>query len=217
MDRGAAALTSERSARDRVLGVVRCAMRAGPSDATALLHAWGRGDRSALDELIPLVQNELRKLARRQMNRERAGHTLQITALVNEAFIRLIDGKQVQWQNRAHFFAIAARLMRRILVDSARARSYQKRGGGAAMLSLDEALTISPSRSREIVALDDALTALAEIDPRKSQVVELRYFGGLSVEDTAEALHVSADTVMRDWRLARGWLLRELSAQPPGP
>lgn len=190
------------------------AIPAGPSNATALLQAWGRGDRSALDELIPLVQNELRKLARRQMNRERADHTLQVTALVNEVFIRLIDGKHVQWQNRAHFFAIAARLMRRILVDSARARSYQKRGGRAAMLSLDEALTISPSRSREIVALDDALTALAEIDPRKSQVIELRYFGGLSVEDTAAALHVSPDTVMRDWRLARGWLLRELSAEP---
>jgi len=159
------------------------------------------------------VQNELRRLARRQMDRERPGHTLQATALVNEVFIRLIDGKQVHWRNRAHFFAIAARLMRRVLVDSARARHYQKRGGGAAMLSLDEALTMSPERGREIIALDDALTTLAQADPRKSQVVELRYFGGLSVEETAEALQVSPDTVTRDWRLARGWLLRELSGK----
>jgi RNA polymerase sigma factor (TIGR02999 family) len=161
------------------------------------------------------VQNELRRLARRQMDRERPGHTLQATALVNEVFIRLIDGKQVHWRNRAHFFAIAARLMRRVLVDSARARHYQKRGGGAAMLSLDEALTMSPERGREIIALDDALTTLAQADPRKSQVVELRYFGGLSVEETAEALQVSPDTVTRDWRLARGWLLRELSGKSP--
>ena len=159
------------------------------------------------------MQNELRRLARRQMDRERPGHTLQATALVNEVFIRLIDGKQVHWRNRAHFFAIAARLMRRVLVDSARARHYQKRGGGAAMLSLDEALTMSPERGREIIALDDALTTLAQADPRKSQVVELRYFGGLSVEETAEALQVSPDTVTRDWRLARGWLLRELSGK----
>ena len=161
------------------------------------------------------MQNELRRLARRQMDRERPGHTLQATALVNEVFIRLIDGKQVHWRNRAHFFAIAARLMRRVLVDSARARHYQKRGGGAAMLSLDEALTMSPERGREIIALDDALTTLAQADPRKSQVVELRYFGGLSVEETAEALQVSPDTVTRDWRLARGWLLRELSGKSP--
>lgn len=147
------------------------------------------------------------------MNRERPGHTLQATALVNEVFIRLIDGKQVQFRNRAHFFAIAARLMRRILVDAARARNYQKRGGGAPLVSLDEALMISPERDRELVALDDALTALADVDARKSQVVELRYFGGLSVEDTAAALDVSGDTVMRDWRLARGWLLRELSSK----
>ena len=184
-----------------------------PSAATALLQAWGRGDRHALDTLIPLVHRELRKLAQRQMNRERPGHTLQATALVNEVFIRLIDGKQVQFRNRAHFFAIAARLMRRILVDAARARNYQKRGGGAALVSLDEALTISPERDRELVALDDALTALADVDARKSLVVEMRYFGGLSVEDTAAALDVSADTVMRDWRLARGWLLRELSGR----
>jgi RNA polymerase sigma-70 factor, ECF subfamily len=149
------------------------------------------------------------------MGRERAGHTLQTTALVNEVFVRLIDGKQVEWRNRAHFFAIAARLMRRILVDAARAHRYQKRGGGAPVFSLDEALTVSAERSREIVALDDALKELAEVDERKSQVVELRYFGGLSVDETAAALDVSPDTVMRDWRLARGWLLRALSNEQP--
>jgi RNA polymerase sigma factor (TIGR02999 family) len=149
------------------------------------------------------------------MGRERAGHTLQATALVNEVFVRLIDGERVEWRNRAHFFALAARLMRRILVDSARARRYQKRGGGAAPVPLDESLVVAPERSREIVALDDALEALAAIDARKSQVVELRYFGGLSVEETAEALHVSRDTVLRDWRLARGWLLRELTRRSP--
>ena len=136
---------------------------------------------------------------------------------VNEVFIRLIDGKKVERRNRAHFFAMATRLMRRILVDAARARKYQKRGGNTPHVSLDEALVVSPARGREIVALDDALEALAKIDARKSQIVELRYFGGLSVEDTAEALHVSPETVMRDWRLARGWLLRELSGQPQEP
>lgn len=200
---------------ERVKVRVQSAIPDRPSDATELLQAWGRGDRRALDELMPLVQNELRKLARGHMGRERRGHSLQATALVNEVFLRLIDGKQVQWRNRAHFFAIAARLMRRVLVDSARSRKYQKRGGGAPVVSFDEALIVSPERSREIVALDDALTALADVDPRKSQVVELRYFGGLSVEDTAEALDVSADTVKRDWRLARAWLLRELSGKPP--
>jgi RNA polymerase sigma factor (TIGR02999 family) len=186
-----------------------------PLSATVLLQAWGRGDQRALDQLASLVHHELQRLARRHMGRERAGHTLQTTALVNEVFVRLIDGKQVEWRNRAHFFAIAARLMRRILVDSARAQRYQKRGGGAPVVSLDEALTVSPERSREIVALDDALKALADVDERKSQVVELRYFGGLSVEETAAALDVSPDTVMRDWRLARGWLLRELSGDQP--
>jgi RNA polymerase sigma factor (TIGR02999 family) len=160
---------------------------------------------------MPLVQHELLKLARHHMGRERAGHTLQATALVNEVFVRLIDGGRVEWQSRTHFFALAARLMRRILVDSARAHKYQKRGGGAPVVALDEALIVSQERSREIVALDDALEALAAIDPRKSQVVELRYFGGLSVEETAEALKVSRDTVLRDWRMARGWLLRELT------
>jgi RNA polymerase sigma-70 factor, ECF subfamily len=183
--------------------------------ATALLQAWSRGDERALDELALLVQDQLHRLARRHMSREAAGHTLQTTALVNEVFVRLIDGKEVEWRDRAHFFAMAARMMRRILVDAARARRYQKRGGGAPVVSLDEALTVSPERSRDIVALDEALKALAKVDARKSQVVELRYFGGLTVEETAAALDVSADTVMRDWRIARGWLLRELTDEAP--
>jgi RNA polymerase sigma factor (TIGR02999 family) len=186
---------------------------AAPANPTSLLLAWGRGDRSALDQLMPLVEDELRRLARRQMARERVGHTLQATALVNEAYLRLIEVNQVQWQNRAHFFAMASRMMRRILVDAARAHRYQKRGGGAEKVSLDEALVVSREPRHELIALDDALNTLAAIDLRKSQVVEMRFFAGLSVEETAEALHVSADTVMRDWRLARVWLLRELSGE----
>jgi RNA polymerase sigma factor (TIGR02999 family) len=186
---------------------------AAQANPTSLLLAWGRGDQSALDQLMPLVEDELRRLARRHMSRERVGHTLQATALVNEAYLRLIEVTQVQWQNRAHFFAMASRVMRRILVDAARARRYQKRGGGAERVSLDEVLVVSSEPRHELVALDDAQSALAAIDARKSQVVEMRFFGGLSVEETAEALHVSADTVMRDWRLARGWLLRELSGE----
>jgi RNA polymerase sigma-70 factor (ECF subfamily) len=164
--------------------------------------------------LIPLVHAELRRLARRQMGRERQGHTLQATALVNEAYLRLIDIRQVRWQNRTHFFAVSARLMRRILVDFARSRLYQKRGAGAPKVSLDEALLVAPGRGKDLVALDDALLALSAFDPRKGQVVELRYFGGLSVEETAETLHVSPDTVMRDWKLAKVWLLRELGKAP---
>jgi RNA polymerase sigma-70 factor, ECF subfamily len=180
---------------------------------TTLLLAWGRGDETALDQLIPLVHDELRQLARRHMARERPGHTLQATALVNEAYLRLIEVNQVRWQNRAHFFAMASRVMRRILVDAARARGYQKRGGGAETVSLDEALLVSGEPRQDLIALDDALNALAAFDLRKSQVVEMRFFGGLSVEETAEALHVSADTVMRDWRLAKVWLVRELSGE----
>ena len=153
---------------------------------------------------------ELHRLAHREMGRERAGHTLQTTALVNEVYLRLIDVSRVQWQDRAHFFAMSARLMRRILVDHARSRLSQKRGGATRRVSLDEALTVSPERGADLVALDDALKALAAVDARKSQVVELRYFGGLSVEETAESLHVSSDTVLRDWSLAKVWLLREL-------
>ena len=183
------------------------------ANPTTLLLAWGRGDETALDQLIPLVHDELRQLARRHMAGERPGHTLQATALVNEAYLRLIEVNQVRWQNRAHFFAMASRVMRRILVDAARARGYQKRGGGAETVSLDEALLVSGEPRQDLVALDDALNALAAFDLRKSQVVEMRFFGGLSVEETAEALHVSADTVMRDWRLAKVWLVRELSGE----
>ena len=183
---------------------------AAPPNPTSLLLAWARGDQSALDQLMPLVEDELRQLARRHMARERVGHTLQATALVNEAYLRLIEVKQVQWQNRAHFFAMASRVMRRILVDAARAHRYQKRGGGAERVSLDEALVVSPEPRQELIALDDALNALAAFDARKSQVVEMRFFGGLTIEETAEALQVSRDTVKRDWKMAKLWLLREL-------
>jgi len=172
--------------------------------------AWGRGETTAFDRLVPLVHDELRRPARRYMARERPGHSLQATALVNEAYLRLIEVQRVQWQNRAHFFAMAARLMRRILVDAARSRGHQKRGGGAPVLSLDEALVVPTEPGKDLVALDEALTALASVDSRKSQVVEMRFFGGLSLEETAEALHVSRDTVKRDWKMAKLWLLREL-------
>lgn len=180
---------------------------------TELLVAWGSGDRSALDELVPLVHQELRRLARLQMRGERDNHTLQTTALVNEVFLRLIDLRRIRWQDRAHFLALSARLMRRILVDHARSRNYQKRGGGAATVALDDGLVASPERGADLVALDDALEDLARVDARKSQVVELRFFGGLSVEETAEALNVSPETVLRDWRLAKVWLLREISGR----
>jgi RNA polymerase sigma factor (TIGR02999 family) len=181
-------------------------------DVTGLLVAWGRGDESALDELMPIVHGELRRLARRLMRGERGNHTLQTTALVNEAYLRLVDISRVRWQDRAHFFAMSARLMRRILVDHARSRKYLKRGGMLRRVSLDEALVVS-ERGTDLVALDDALDALAAVDQRKSQVVELRFFGGLSLEETAEALQVSGETVGRDWRLAKAWLLRELSRE----
>lgn len=184
----------------------------GPStqQVTKLLQAWGRGQDAALDELLPLVHQELRRLARCYMFGERPGHTLQTTALVNEAYLRLVNSRQVNWQNRAHFFAISAQLMRRILVDSARARGYQKRGGGAPKVTLDEALIGPEEKGQELVALDDALKALSAVDPRKSRVVELRFFGGLGVKETAEVLKVSPDTVLRDWRLAKAWLAREM-------
>ena len=184
-----------------------------PAHVTALLVAWGGGDDAALEQLMPLVHTELRRLARREMSRERPGHTLQTTALVNEAYIRLIDLSRVRWQDRAHFFAMSARLMRRILVDHARARRSQKRGGGVPNVSIDEANVIAPERGLDLVALDDALQALSTVDERKGRVVEMRFFAGLSVEETAEALHVSAETVMRDWRLAKVWLLRELGGK----
>jgi len=180
-------------------------------DLTQLLVAWRDGDRSALNELIPLVHDELRRLAHRYMSGERAGHTLETTALVNEAYIRLIDSSRVQWKNRAHFFAVSAQLMRRILVDYARSHRSAKRGGGATPVPLDDALVLSSDLDPDLVALDEALSRLASLDERKSQVVELRFFGGLAVEETAEVLGVSADTVMRDWRLAKSWLMREMS------
>jgi RNA polymerase sigma-70 factor (ECF subfamily) len=182
---------------------------------TEMLVAWSNGDKSALERLIPLVHDELHRLAHRYMNRERPGHMLQTTALVNEAYLRLVDSSHVRWQNRAHFFAVSAQLMRRILVDFARSRNYLKRGGNAVQVSLDEALAILPEQDADLVALDEALNALAAIDERKSRVVELRFFGGLNIEETAEVLKVSPDTVMRDWRLAKVWLLRELSAEKP--
>jgi RNA polymerase sigma-70 factor, ECF subfamily len=179
-------------------------------EITQLLLAWSDGDQVALEKLTPLVYAELRRLAKGYMFGERPGHTLQTTALINEAYLRLIDWKSVRWQGRAHFFGVAAQLMRRILVDFARARHYAKRGGAAQQVSLDEAVTIHEDRSAEIIALDEALKSLAEIDPRKSQIVELRFFGGLSAKETAEALKVSQRTVEREWSSARAWLYREL-------
>jgi RNA polymerase sigma-70 factor, ECF subfamily len=177
---------------------------------TQLLVAWGAGDESALAKLAPLVYEELRRLARRYMAGERVGHTLQTTALVNEAYLKLVDIHQVKWQNRTHFFAMSARLMRRILVDFARSKRFQKRGAGAKMVPLDEALAVL-SAGHDLVAVDDALKALADVDARKSQVVEMRFFGGLTVEETADALNVSPETVMRDWKVAKAWLSRELA------
>jgi RNA polymerase sigma factor (TIGR02999 family) len=182
-----------------------------PQEVTALLVAWSNGDRAALDKLMPLVYEELRHLAHRYMGKERAGHTLQTTALANEAYLKLINEREMRWQNRAHFFAVAAQMMRMILVDYARSRRYAKRGGGARQVSLDEALVISDERTGDLIALDDALSGLAALDERKSRVAELRFFGGLSVEETAEVLKVSPVTVMREWRLAKAWLHRELS------
>ena len=186
---------------------------AAPSanEVTQLLLGWADGDEAAFQRLVPLVHGELRRLAQWHMDAERPGHTLQATALVNEAYLRLIDVTKVRWQNRAHFFALSARLMRRILVDFARSRHYQKRGGGAARVTLDSALEISDEKSDVLIAIDDALASLAEVDVRKSQVVEMRFFGGLSVEETAEALHVSPETVMRDWKMAKLWLRREIN------
>jgi RNA polymerase sigma factor (TIGR02999 family) len=193
-------------------------MAAPPDEATTpprgevsqLLRAWSEGDRSALDKLTPIVYDELRRLARRYLKRERPGHTLQTTALVNEAYTRLVDYKRMQWQNRAHFFAVSAQLMRRILVEHAR-RHNLKRGGGVQHVTLEEAAVVGGGRAADLVALDDAMQALARIDPRKVQVVELRFFGGLSVPETAEVLKVAPVTVMRDWSTAKAWLYREMT------
>jgi RNA polymerase sigma-70 factor, ECF subfamily len=178
---------------------------------TQLLQAWGNGDQQALELLTPLVYKELHRLAERYMADERPGHTLQTTALVNEAYLRLVDVRGVSWQNRAHFFALCARTMRRILIDFARSRQYQKRGGDVVAVAIDEALEVVEQPSVNLVALDDALNDLPKLDPRKAQVVELRFFGGLSVEEAAEALKISPETVMRDWKFARVWLARHLS------
>jgi RNA polymerase sigma factor (TIGR02999 family) len=182
-------------------------------EITQLLVAWADGDPSALEQLAPLVHAELHRLAHHYMGGERPGHLLQTTALVNEAFIRLIDWKNVRWQNRAHFFAVSAQMMRRILVDFARENQYLKRGGGTLHLSLSEVAAFSECGDADLVELDDALTALAKVDERKAQVVEMRFFGGLSVKEVAEVLKVSEETVMRDWRLAKVWLLRELGQE----
>lgn len=179
-------------------------------EITQLLLAWNQGDEQALNRLVPLVHGELHRLAHRYMAGERPGHPLQTTALVNEAYLRLIDSSRVRWQNRAHFFAVSAQLMRRILVDVARARAKLKRGGDAIPMSLDEAMDMPREPGPDLIALDDALTMLAAFDERKSKVIELRFFGGMSVEETAEVLGISQMTVMRDWGLAKVWLLREL-------
>lgn len=181
-----------------------------PRDVSALLRAWSQGDQSALEGLIPLVYAELRRLAHRYMKGERPGHSLQTTALVNEAYLRLVNYRRMQWQDRAHFFAVSAQLMRRILVENAR-RHNLKRGGGIPHVSLDEAATVGGNRPMDLVALDDALNALARLDPRKVQVVEMRFFGGLSLQETAEVLKISPITVRRDWSTAKVWLYRELS------
>ena len=179
---------------------------------TGLLIAWSNGDQAALERLIPLVYKELRRIAGRYMKGERQGHTIQATALVNEAYLRLVEIKRVRWQNRAQFFAVAARSMRRILVDAARARRSHKRGGGAEMVPFDEALVVSREPMGNLVDVDDALEALTKIDERKGRVVELRYFGGLTVAETADVLKVSPETVMRDWDFAKAWMSRELGA-----
>jgi RNA polymerase sigma-70 factor, ECF subfamily len=182
-----------------------------PKSVTQLLVAWSEGDHRALEELVPLVHAELRRIARNYMRKERKDHTLETTALVNEAYLRLVDQKHVQWQNRAHFLAIASELMRRILVDYARRRQYQKRGGGLIQVTLSDATEVANQLSPDLVALDEALVSLAEIDPRRSRVVELRFFGGLSIEETAEVLKVSTTTVERDWTIAKAWLYKTVN------
>jgi RNA polymerase sigma factor (TIGR02999 family) len=188
-------------------------MERSAHEITSLLQAWSEGEQSALERLIPLVYRELHRLARHYMAGEQPGHTLQATALLNEAYLRLVDSPPLSWQNRAHFFAVSAQVMRRILVDWARSRQAQKRGGEARPLELEEALVVVDAPGADLVALDDALKALAALDRRKSEVVELRFFGGLSVEETAEVLKVSPETILRDWKSAKSWLRRELSKE----
>ena len=187
-------------------------MNSGPEPITELLQAWSGGDEQALEKLTPLVYPELRKIAQRYMRREGEEHTLQPTALVHEAWLRLVGSSAVQWQDRAHFFAVCAQMMRRILVSAARARIAEKRGGGGVLIELNESLDGAPVRDKQMIALDDALNGLAEFDLRKAKVVELRFFGGLSVAETAQVLKVSEQTILRDWRLARSWLEREMES-----
>ncbi|MGA2427720.1 MAG: sigma-70 family RNA polymerase sigma factor [Candidatus Acidiferrum sp.] len=191
----------------------RSSDRQSTGEVTELLKAWSGGEKAALEKLSPLVERELHRLAHQYMAREKPGHTLQTTALVNEVYLRLVNVPEVSWQDRAHFFAISARMMRRILTDFARSRKYLKRGGGAVQVSLDEALVVSSGRPRDIVALDDALSQLAVLYARQSQVVELRFYGGLGVEETAEVLKISPETVKRDWKFARAWLLHEMNGE----
>jgi len=191
-------------------------MRATPKTITQLLLEWGKGDTRALDELMPLVYEELHRIARHYMAGERPGHTLQTTALIHETYLRLTNQDPIAWQNRAHFFAVAAQAMRRILVDHARSRDAAKRGGGVPKVAIEETALVTQKQARELVALDDALRDLTTIDPRKSQVVGLRYFGGMSVEETAEILGVSSVTVMRDWSTAKAWLLRAIRQRQSG-
>ena len=182
-----------------------------PREVTQLLIDWSQGDHAALEQLIPLVHAELRHLARHYMGRENPGHTLQTSALINEAYIRLVDQQNVPWQNRGHFLAVSAQVMRHILIDHARSYAYAKRGGGARKVPLDEAATLNDQRASELIALDDALKILGNLDARKSQIIELRFFGGLSIEETAEAMKISRITVTREWRSAKAWLRREMN------
>jgi RNA polymerase sigma-70 factor, ECF subfamily len=186
-------------------------MPALPQEITQLLMNWSQGDRAALDQLVPLVYPELRRLAKRRMDRESPAHTLQTSALINEAYLKLVDQQNVKWENRAHFFAVAAQVMRHILVDHARTRNYAKRGGGALKLPLDEAAAFTAQRAGQLIALDDALRDLAGLDERKSQIIELRFFGGLSLEETAEVMKISPSTVQREWRAAKAWLHHTMS------
>jgi len=182
-----------------------------PSEVTQLLIDWSHGDKAALERLIPLVHAELRKLARHYMGRENPGHTLQTSALINEAYIRLVDQQNVPWQNRGHFLAVSAQVMRHILIDHARSHAYAKRGGGARKVPLDEAMALNDQRANELLALDDALNSLAVMDARKSQIIELRFFGGLTIEETGEAMKISPMTVTREFRSAKAWLRREMN------
>ncbi len=182
-------------------------------EITQLLHDWHGGDRTALDRLVPLVYDELRRISKRYLRRQPPGQTLQTTALINEAYLKMVDLPGIDWQNRAHFFAVAAQAMRNLLLDHARAKHRAKRGGDAQQVSLDEAAMVSVARSEELLALDDALTRLAALDARQSRIVELRYFGGLTVDEVAEVLGISAITIAREWAKAKGWLYRELSQE----